>query len=288
MRAPVCRQPWLKLRLEEMSVTQQKVYPAAFDAIAARYDETFTSSQIGQAQRASVWSELARTFRSGDRVLEIGCGTGIDACFLAERGVRVLACDSSSQMIAVATRRIQENGQQKLVQPLLLRAEDIATLPSDELFDGAFSNFGALNCLEDLRQFAGDLAKLLRPGATALLCSMGPYCLWEMIWYLAQANGSKAFRRLNPEGVTARIADGAFVRVHYPPVRLLARTFAPEFRLKSFKGIGVAVPPSYIEGWVARFPRMFGICLRAESVLGRCPGMRAFADHLSLRFERGL
>lgn len=271
-----------------MSVTQQKVYPAPFDAIAARYDETFTSSKIGQAQRASVWSELARTFRSGDRVLEIGCGTGIDACFLAERGVRVLACDSSSQMIAVATRRIQENGQQKLVQPLLLRAEDIATLPSDELFDGAFSNFGALNCLEDLRQFAGDLAKLLRPGATALLCSMGPYCLWEMIWYLAQANGSKAFRRLNREGVTARIADGAFVRVHYPPVRLLVRTFAPEFRLKSLKGIGVAVPPSYIEGWVARFPRMFGFCLRAESVLGRCPGMRAFADHISLRFERGL
>jgi len=269
-----------------MSVTQQKVY-VPFDAIAARYDETFSSSKIGQAQRASVWSELAKTFRSGDRVLELGCGTGIDACFLAERGVRVLACDSSSQMITAATRRIRENGQQKFVQPLLLRAEEIATLSADELFDGAFSNFGALNCVEDLRQLARDLAKLLRPGATALLCSMGPYCLWEIIWYLAQGNGSKAFRRLNREGVTARIADGAFVRVHYPPVRLLARTFAPEFRLKSFKGIGVAVPPSYIERWVARFPRTFGFCLRAESVLGGCPGIRAFADHILLRFERG-
>jgi ubiquinone/menaquinone biosynthesis C-methylase UbiE len=286
MRVPVCGQPSLKLRLEEMSVTQQKVY-VPFDAIAARYDETFSSSKIGQAQRASVWSGLAKTFRSGDRVLEIGCGTGIDACFLAERGVRVLACDSSSQMITAATRRIRENGQQKFVQPLLLRAEEIATLSADELFDGAFSNFGALNCVEDLRQLARDLAKLLRPGATALLCSMGPYCLWEIIWYLAQGNGSKAFRRLNREGVTARIADGAFVRVHYPPVRLLARTFAPEFRLKSFKGIGVAVPPSYIERWVARFPRTFGFCLRAESVLGGCPGIRAFADHILLRFERG-
>jgi ubiquinone/menaquinone biosynthesis C-methylase UbiE len=269
-----------------MSVTQQIVYAAPFDAVAARYDETFTSSKIGQAQRASVWNELAKTFRSGDRVLEIGCGTGIDACFLAERGVRVMACDSSSQMIAVATRRIRENGQQKLVQPLLLRAEDIATLPTDELFDGTFSNFGALNCLEDLRRLARDLAKLLRPGATALLCWMGPCCLWEMIWYLAQRNVDKAFRRLNRGGVTARIADGAFVRVYYPPVRLLANAFAPEFRLKSFKGIGVSVPPSYLEHWAQRHPRLLQLCERADSCMGRCPGIRTLADHVLLRFQR--
>ena len=239
-----------------MSVTQQQVYPAPFDAVADRYDETFTSSRIGRAQRAAVWNELAKAFRPGDRVLEIGCGTGVDACFLAERGVRVTACDSSSQMIALATRRIQENGLQKLVQPLVLRAEDIATLPTEELFDGAFSNFGALNCVEDLQQLARDLAKLLNPGATALLCWMGPYCLWEMIWYLASRKQDKAFRRLHRDGVTATIADGAFVRVHYPSVRLLARTFAPEFRLKSVKGIGVAVPPSYLEPWAQRHPRL--------------------------------
>src|SRR5208282_4899799 len=111
-----------------MSATQQQFDPAPFDAVAARYDEAFTSSRIGRAQRASVWNELAKTFRSGDRVLEIGCGTGVDACFLAERGVRVTACDSSSQMIAAATRRIRENRQQARVQPLVLRAEEIATL----------------------------------------------------------------------------------------------------------------------------------------------------------------
>jgi ubiquinone/menaquinone biosynthesis C-methylase UbiE len=274
------------LRLEGMSVTEQPAYPAAFDAVAATYDETFTSSRIGQAQRSSVWNELANQFRSGDRVLEIGCGTGIDACFLAERGVRVVACDSSSQMVMVAAGRIREQGHQKLVQPLLLRAEDIATLPDDNFFDGAFSNFGALNCLEDLQSLARNLAKLLRPGATALLCWMGPYCLWEMIWYLAQRNGDKAFRRLHRGGITARIADGAFVRIHYPPVRWLARTFAPEFQLKSVKGIGVAVPPSYLEHLAQRHPRFLQLCERADSYMGRCPGVRALADHILLRFQR--
>jgi len=109
-----------------MSATQPQIYSAPFDAVAARYDETFTSSRIGTAQRASVWNELANTFHSGDRVLEIGCGTGIDACFMAQRGVQVTACDSSSQMIEVVTRRVREAGQQNVVQPLMLRPR---TLP---------------------------------------------------------------------------------------------------------------------------------------------------------------
>src|SRR5215831_12344219 len=128
--------------------------PAPFDAVAARYDETFTNSQIGQAQRKAVWSELLQAFRPGDRVLEIGCGTGVDACFLAERGVQVVASDSSARMIEMATSRVQKEGRQELVRPLLLRAEDILTLPANEPFDGAFSNFGALNCLEDFKQLA--------------------------------------------------------------------------------------------------------------------------------------
>lgn len=269
-----------------MCATQQQVFSAPFDAVAAQYDESFTSSKIGQAQRESVWRELAKAFHPGDRTLEIGCGTGIDACFLAKRGVRVLACDSSPQMIAVATRRIQENGLQKLVQPLLLRAEDIAALHPDEVFDGAFSNFGALNCVADLGLMARYLATLLKPGASALFCWMGPCCAWETIWYLAHGKRQKAFRRLHRDGVTARIADDAFVHVHYPTVKALAREFAPEFRLEFVKGIGVVVPPSYLEPWAQRHPGLFQLCERADSLIARCPGFRVLADHVLVRLRR--
>ena len=268
-------------------VTQQQTSSAPFDAVADRYDETFTSSVIGRAQRAAVWREFANTFHTGDRIFEIGCGTGVDACFLAERGVRVVACDSSAQMIAVATRRVWDQGRQNLVQPVLLRAEDISTLPVD-VFDGAFSNFGALNCVADLQELSQDLAKLLRPGATALLCWMGPCCLWETAWYSAHGKWDKAFRRFdnNKDGITARVADDAFVQVNYPSVPSLARIFAPEFRLESFKGVGVAVPPSYLEPWAQQHPKLLQLCERADSYLGRCPGIRALADHLLLRFVR--
>lgn len=269
-----------------MSVTQQHVYSSPFDAVAVRYDETFTSSLIGQAQRAAVWSELVKAFRPGDRILEIGCGTGVDACFLAEHGVQVVACDASSQMIQVAARRIREKGLQKLVHPQVLHAEDIAALAADELFDGAFSNFGALNCVADLGRVASGLARLLKPGASALLCWMGRYCAWEMIWHLTQRNWDKAFRRLKREGVTAKIAENAFLRVHYPPVRLLARKFAPEFHLRSIKGVGVAVPPSYLEPWAQRHPLLLGSCEQFDSWMAKCPGLRTLGDHVLVRLER--
>jgi SAM-dependent methyltransferase len=259
---------------------------APFDVFAASYDETFTHSKIGQAQRTAVWKKLETTFRPGDRVLEIGCGTGVDACFLADLEVKVVACDNSRQMIKVAARRVADNDKGSLIQTRLLAAEDIAELPSGCLFDGAFSNFGALNCVQDLPQLARNLGALLKPGATALLCWMGSCCLWEVMWYLRRRDLHRAFRRFRRGSVTARLAEETFVRVHYPSVRSLARLFAPEFQLMSIKGIGVLVPPSYVESWAARFPQLFKLSVRADLVLGRCLGLRSLADHVLLEFQR--
>jgi SAM-dependent methyltransferase len=268
-----------------MPLAQPKIGPAPFDLIAENYDRIFTDPKIGQAQRAAVRRALEREFHARQRVLEIGCGTGADACFLADRGVEVIACDSSAGMIEVTAQKVASRGLQPLVTPRLLAAENIADLEGS--FDGAFSNFGALNCVPDLRGVASDLGRMLRPGATMLLCMMGPCCWWEIAWYLARGKPRKAFRRLRRGGVTACVADGPPVHVRYPKVSSLARYFAPHFRLKAVKGIGVLVPPSYLEVWANRFPRVLRSAVRADGVLESCPGIRLLADHVLLKFERG-
>ncbi len=268
-----------------MAATQVRIDAAPFDGVADRYDDTFTFTRIGQAQRNAVWRDLATTFHSGERILEIGCGTGVDACFLAKRGVRVVACDSSSRMVAVTECRVHENRLQKLVQPLQLHAEDIQALQASERFGGAFSNFGALNCVEDMAQFADDLANLMKPGAKALLCWIGPFCLWETVWYLSCGRSKKAFRRFQ-RNVIANIGGGASLRVHYPTVRELAKVFAPQFRITAIRGIGVAVPPSYLESWAQRHPKLFQLCEKIDSFLGTVPCVRMLADHVLIEFER--
>lgn len=261
-------------------------YSSAFDAIAERYDATFSSSIIGQMQRRPVWDELRKSFRAGDRVLDIGCGTGVDACFLAERGVDVVACDSSMRMLHVARRRIANLSSAGSVQLRLLPAEEISVLKDSAPLDGAFSNFGAINCVADIAKLASDLSLLLRPRASVLLCLIGPMCLWETGWYLLHGKFKKALRRFQRDGVAAKLGDGAIIQVHYPSVRTIRDAFAPEFCLKGIRGIGVAVPPSYVEALAGRFPNAVKMAADADKLLGCCPGIRMLADHVLLRFER--
>jgi ubiquinone/menaquinone biosynthesis C-methylase UbiE len=260
-------------------------YAAPFDSIADSYDDAFTFSAIGLAQRGSVWRKLEKSYCSGDRVLEVGCGTGIDACHLARRGVHVLACDSSSQMIAVANRRVKKEGLQEFVETIVLRAEEMGGLAAQRPFDGAFSNFGALNCIPDLPELAANLARMVKPGGKILLCYLGDCCLWEMAWYLASARPRKAFRRFLRYN-EARVADGTPLQVYYPSVRAVKRAFAPEFSLKCRRGVGVLVPPSYLERWASHFPGLLRAAGWGDSWLGSCPGIRRLADHILLEFER--
>lgn len=258
-----------------------------FDAVAEAYDDAFTNSRVGRAQRDAVWEELDRVFQPGQRVLEINCGTGVDAVHLASRGVEVLACDAAPRMIEVARRRLLRANLGAGAEFRTLATEEIGKLceaaPS-RLFDGAFSNFAGLNCVEDLSAVARHLAQLLRPRARAVLCMFGPFCAWEVLWYLAHGKPRKAFRRLHSEGSLARLAEGSTVRVHYFSVRRLAGIFAPEFRLKQWKGVGVAVPPSYAEPLAQPF--LLSLAARADRWLSHCPLLRGMADHVLLTFER--
>jgi ubiquinone/menaquinone biosynthesis C-methylase UbiE len=262
-------------------------YSAPFDAIAEQYDLTFSSSMIGQFQRAAVWRELTRSFRAGDRILDLGCGTGVDACFLAERGIDVIACDKSSQMLRVAAQKITAlSTSARSVQLRLVPAEEVLSLSTDGPFDGAVSNFGAVNCVSDVGKLARDLARLLKPGASLLLCVIGPSCAWETAWYLLHGKPRKAFRRFRRGGEPAKLEGGEAFNVYYRSVSSMQVLFAPGFRLKSVRGVGVLVPPSYLEPWARRFPRLTRLAAETDKYLGLCPGIRGFADHILLRFER--
>jgi SAM-dependent methyltransferase len=259
---------------------------APFDAVAETYDEVFTNSLIGRAQRNSVWRELDRCFGSGQRILELNCGTGVDAIHLAERGVETLACDAAPRMIEVACRRLRAAKVLAKVGFRVLATENISRLEDEGPFDGALSNFAGLNCVENLRNVARHLASLLRPGGRFVACMAGRFVGWEVIWYLSHGNVRKALRRFHPEGATARLADGVTLRVHYPSVGDMARMFAPEFKLRRWKGVGVVVPPSYLEHLAQRYPAALKALAKADRWLGRVPLARSMADHKLLEFER--
>ena len=63
--------------------------------------------------------------RAGDRVLEIGCGHGVAATYVLERGARLTAIDRSPKMIEAASRRNARYVEAGVAEFLLGRVEDI-------------------------------------------------------------------------------------------------------------------------------------------------------------------
>jgi ubiquinone/menaquinone biosynthesis C-methylase UbiE len=260
--------------------------PAAlvFDQMAREYDDVFTNSMIGRAQRDAVWSVLTQIFRSGDHVLELNCGTGEDALFLAQNGISVTACDASEQMIQVASGRQREEAPEVPVQFHLLPTERIRELRPSSQFDGIFSNFSGLNCVPDLKQTAEDLATLLSPGAPLLVCLSTRFCLWEILWFMLHGNVRKASRRCSGSAI-ARVGEFT-VDVHYPTVRQLRTLLSPSFVLRSCSGVGVTVPPSYVEAWICDHPKLLRMLRTIDKAISNFPGFRVLGDHVLLHFER--
>lgn len=229
--------------------------------------------------RRAVWARCAARFRPGSRILEMNCGTGEDARWLAQQGMRVLATDIAPRMLEVARRKLAGHPQAHQVQFRELAWERLPALDAG-CFDGALSNFGGLNCVADLPAAARALAATLRPGGIAIVCIMGPAVPWEWLWFLARGRPRTAFRRLRRTSVWSGLP------LHYPSVSAACRAFAPEFRVLRAGAIGALLPPPYTEAVLGRYPRLLDALDRIERrVESRWP-LPQLADHYLLELER--
>src|SRR5580658_6475991 len=76
-----------------------------FDRLAAEYQNLWTDKPAGRLQREAVWRHAANLFPANTQALDLGCGTGDDACRLAARGVQVTGIDASAEMVRIARSR---------------------------------------------------------------------------------------------------------------------------------------------------------------------------------------
>lgn len=266
------------------SPTPQRSAEHYWDAAAETYEEKFSGTTVGKIRRRVVWGEMERIFHPGQLILELSCGTGIDAVYLGHRGVQILACDLSPRMIELAQQHAAKERPSRPPEFRVLATEHLSTLESEGPFDGAFSNFSGLNCVEDLSMVADTLGRLLKPGAHLLLCMMGRFVPMEVLWFLAHRNPQKAFHRLREPRTRYDSTPGLVVS--RPTVAQIKRQMQPSFRLLNWKGIGIVVPPSYAESFAVRFPRLMQQLAGLDRLIGPFPPFRSMADCVLLEFQR--
>ena len=259
----------------------------AFDPLAPAYDAAFTQSKIGRYLRNQIHKRLDLHFHVGDHVLELGCGTGEDALYLANRGIHVTATDVSEGMLNIA----REKANNPLItfanldlRRLSVGARHVVPLQSD--FDGVFSNFGPLNCLDDWQPLAAWLARRTKPGGIVGLGIMSPFCIWEPLWHGLHGDFKTATRRwrksttFQPEGAAEPIT------VRYPTIRRITQDFAPHFQKTHIQGVGLFLPPSDGFGVIEKRPRLMNLLMKLEGRFTRYPFLAPFADHYWIEFRR--
>ena len=254
----------------------------AFDSVAADYDGALGNNALIQKMRAQAMETIERTFPRGARLLDLGCGTGIDAAYLAARGYAITALDASPAMVARTHDRLQRAGLDGCA--VWLGIHELARLDAAE-FDGAYSNFGALNCLPELHGVSTALAAKLKPGGTLIASVIGRYCPWELLFYALRGNWQRARVRL-ARGMVAVPLNGQTVWTRYYSPREFAREFAGDFAPASLCALALFAPPPYLAHAYERFPRPFDWLARADCVLGDKPLFREAGDHFLMALKK--
>jgi ubiquinone/menaquinone biosynthesis C-methylase UbiE len=257
----------------------------AFDSVAADYDGVRGNNALIQDMRVEMWRWLDRVFVPGSRLLDLGCGTGLDAVRMAQRGDRVIATDWSSAMIARTAERARQEAVADRVQAMAIGAHELERLEGQAILDGAYSNLGPLNCVPDLAQVSRACARLLKPAGTLVFTVIGRVCPWEIAHYLRRRRWSRVKVRFARGVVPVGMNEHTVWTRYYAP-REFYRWFARDFMLAHYRGLCVFAPPPYLTSIRHEYPRCYDWLWRIDRQAAGWPLLRSVGDHFLIVMKK--
>jgi SAM-dependent methyltransferase len=135
-----------------------------YDPISQRFTDYVGGAVTEWALGYPAAAENLGALRDAD-VLDLGCGGGNFAAFLADRGARVLGVDVSAEMIALATSRHGGRAEFRLIRS----AADLSSVGRS--FDAAAANFVlcTTSSLDDITAVAQQVRAVLKEGGRFVL-----------------------------------------------------------------------------------------------------------------------
>jgi ubiquinone/menaquinone biosynthesis C-methylase UbiE len=226
----------------------------AFTRQSVIFDEIYSDNGIIQYKRKRVRDHVLQFIKPGSRILELNAGTGEDAIYFAQQGHYVHATDISEGMLAKLSEKAQTNRDRITYE--LCSFTRLEHLRQKGPYDLIFSNFAGLNCTNELHKVLQSFSPLLKEEGIITLVILPKFCLWETL-LLFKGKFKTAFRRFfSSKGRKAHI-EGIFFRCWYYNPSFIKKYAKPEFEVINTEGLCTIVPPSYIENFVEKRPKMF-------------------------------
>jgi SAM-dependent methyltransferase len=257
----------------------------AFDSVAADYDGPRGNNELIQDMRNEMWRWLDSTFAPGSRLIDIGCGTGLDAIRMAGLGHQVTATDWSPQMARRTSDRAAGGQLTGRVRVLPVGAHELHRLDGTGVYDGAYSNLGPLNCVPDLREVARECTRLVRPDGALVFTVIGRICPWEIAHYLRRRQWARAKVRFARGSVPVGMNKHTVWTRYYGP-REFYRAFEDHFALSHYRGLCVFAPPPYLTWIRERHSRWYEWLWRMDRRVAGWPVLREVGDHFLMVMTR--
>ena len=261
-----------------MAITLADETRKAFDSVAADYHRSNVENLVLRGMRQRTIAAVLRHTPRPAHLLDLGCGPGTDAESLAALGYTITAVDASPRMVDEARRRVHEAGFADRVAVHHLRLDALDALPPASA-DAAYSNFGPLNCVEDLDASAEAIGRRLRAGGILVASVIGRVCPWEIALYAARGDLSRLRVRFS-RGFVPVPLNGHLVRTRYYTPRTFEGPFTRAgFSRVSLRALGLFAPPPYLLAFAKRHPSLVHALERADDAAGGWPLLRSAGDH---------
>ncbi len=145
------------------------VFMKVLESSARRYDVGINMLSLGQSEE--VKREIAKNYITvGDKVLEIGCGTGTLAVLCAEKSALVTGFDVSLGMLDIARKKIEESNLTDRIELKHMGAVEMDKAFDDETFHKIVSTLFLSELYSDEQKYVlREAYRVLKPGGLIII-----------------------------------------------------------------------------------------------------------------------
>ncbi len=252
-----------------------------FSSIYEEYEFLSKHNFIDISRRNLIRNEVNLYLQPQHKILELNSGSGIDAVYFAQKGHFVLATDIAKGAETYISKKIEALN---LVNLKFKKCSftDLKSIENQK-FDYIFSNYGGLNCTDNLELIFEQFEELLNPNGYITLVIMPPYYPIEMLTFF---KGNKnAFRRWNKNGTEAKVESQLFKTYYYTPNQVKKALSEKYIHIKT-TNIGTFYPSSHYES-VTKLKNLISKLIQFDEWINKLPLMiEGIGDYYIITFKK--
>lgn len=269
----------------EAPISNEQRAAAAFTAQAPEFDAIYQQDTIIQYKRKRVHDHVCSLLPPSCGILELNAGTGEDAIFFAQLGHHVHATDISEGMQQQLRKKVTEYSLNAFVTSELCSFTNLKNLQQKGPYDFVFSNFAGLNCTNEIPEIISTLDPLLKPGGVITWVLLPPFCLWELLLVFKGKFATATRRFFSSKGRKAKVNGIPFTCWYHSSARV-KKLMKDKYEYIGMEGLCTIVPPSYIEHFAEKHPKLFAFLVKQENKRKAAWPWKNIGDYYIISFRK--